>query len=571
MAVARAAALLRRVVMAEGGEAVTLPSVRHTSSSVLGDDLATIGVDRRGPVLIVVGGASKDLSPEAADARRRLVKNVVVPVARASGAIVITGGTDAGIMSEVGRSLAEHSPETILIGVAPESMLVGFGAEVGAVDAAAPEVHHRIVRTDGSSWGAEAPVLIAVAEQIAESGIAMLAVGGGEGTRREIALALTRRWPVLLTQGLGGESGELAEELARSRGALRSRAQLVQRLRAAMDSGEVRVQTAERPLAMARALRWALSDDPLLREAWARFSFADSEAVRLRVPTGWGARGVIVLASLTVLLGLIVRNTTEGSGQWVGLKVALTAAPLAAAVVLALLERSARAGTWVSMRGAAESTLREIYRFRTGAPPYENGEKRLLAESMAGVDARAGLRIAEDAGIRHAWPPAALDQRIPDADQLLDALDPATYDLVRAQDQLAFLARTAKKKSRYALGWSLVAYTAGAVAALALSVSWWKPSASPVAAGGASVVAAVVSWRLYQRWDEDADTYRATAIEIRAARARWLAMSSDPSCGDDASTAYPAAVEDALSAEGTEWERSVRQAQAGFMQKHGKG
>ena len=415
-------------------------------------------------------------------------------------------------------------------------------------------------------------MLVDVAERLASTKVVLVAVGGGAGTRGEIQLALARQWPVLLTECLGGVSDDLAQRLARGRWArLGKRDPLVDALRAARERGEVRVESAGRGPSFARSLRWVLSDDLLLREAWSRYAFADSRAARLKVPTGWGAGTLIALAALTVVAAIAMSGVSDGSSPWLALKVAVTSLPLLAGVVLALLERSTRAGTWVSLRDAAESVLREVYRFRASAAPYGQGDRARFAESLAIVDARAGLRIADDGGVPPTWPPHGLETRISPGDQLLNQLNAQTYDVVRVQDQLEFLAGTARKKARYAFLWSAAIYLAAALGTLALAVSWrveWTSGASAVAAVAAAVVAAFLSWRQYRRWEQEAESYRATTLAVRAARAHWLALGDEKRSSAEAFAEYADTVEDLLAAEGSEWERSVREAQQRLFERY---
>ena len=115
MAGAGSASLLRRPVVAHGSERHQVPvSVRHRDGDSLADTLEKLGVAPGGPVVVVVGGAAGSLSEVDEDARRRLVELALVPVVRDEGAIVITGGTDVGVMREMGRALAEHSPNTVV-------------------------------------------------------------------------------------------------------------------------------------------------------------------------------------------------------------------------------------------------------------------------------------------------------------------------------------------------------------------------------------------------------------------------------------------------------------------------
>jgi hypothetical protein len=520
-----------------------------------------MGVVAGRPVLILVGGAAASLAPELEDARRKIVERVIVPLCRDERTIVITGGTDAGIMQEVGRAVEDLAPNLVLIGVAPDRLIRGFGAPSHDRDAAAPEPHHLLIRTPGNAWGDEASTLVRVAERLASQRIVMVAIGGGEGTRREVDLAMNRAWPLALITGFEGTSDELAQSLQEGE---RSAERSTPADGDAKARSAVIVFEAGDQRRLERALRWRLSEQEVLREAWARFAVADRSAVELKNPTAWGARAVIAIAALTVALAVALGKIRETSPWWVVVKASVTALPLVAGIVLGLMERSARIGTWFHLRAAAESLLREIYRFRAIVPPYDSADVKahLFTETLEKVDARAGDRLSKVTDEQEdAWSPKKLWERIPAEDTLLGPLTPRVYDEVRVQHQLRFLSKEADATSTRAGRWTIAVYVAAALTAFFLAVSWRDGWAGTVTGVIASILAAAFSWREYQQWDAKAGSYRRTVLALRANRARWLAMRPDEQDSPEALTWYAQGVEDALAAENADWERAVKQAQ----------
>ena len=120
--------------------------------------VSAIGVvpgDKGVPVLVVIGGAANlDLAAndtvengpsdnDIAQSQRfrallsAFFEQSVRPAVRSSGAVVITGGTDAGIMRIAGETLSDVAEA--LVGVAP-------GSQVGlAADLVGPEPHHHFL------------------------------------------------------------------------------------------------------------------------------------------------------------------------------------------------------------------------------------------------------------------------------------------------------------------------------------------------------------------------------------------------------------------------------------------
>ncbi|WP_097183994.1 DUF4231 domain-containing protein [Blastococcus haudaquaticus] len=564
-------------------------SAYHDGSRSLTSVLEELAIPVGRPVLVVVGWAGAPLSEEVQDALKLLLETVVAPVCRDEGVVVVSGGTDSGVMAALGEAMAEHAPGAELVGVAPHGKLIGYGAAPGDLDSTLPERHHKLLRTTGDAWGSEGPTLVRVAERIAgRSGVVMLAVGGGCGTHREIKLAARRRWPVVLMTGSGGESERLAVALQLLATPMpppepgrKSLADDDDVQAAAVDGGFAANDLRERAQ-VERALRWRLSDNALLREAWARFAALDAAATARKPPTTRLAASVLVLASITLICALLVGLSKPSPGGGLPfisplagdvLKGVVTALPLIAAVLLGLIERRARSGTWVELRAAGESILREIYRFRCGVGGYQGSEATpaLLGEALSAVDLKTGGRSTTSSGggpPSVVWPPRSLCARIPPADSLLGPLSPPSYDEARVVDQLSFLEHAVRQTEREATRLALALFTVGGGAAFLLAISWRWEDVTAGAAALTGVAAALLSWREYSQREARAEAMRMTCVAVRSARARWLALPSEARSATAQLANYVAEVEEALATEGSAWERSLHQAQQGFLDRY---
>lgn len=577
------------------------PNGPYDGTAPLAGVLAALGVPERRPVLVLAGWAGTDLPEETRDALDLLLRAVVVPVCREEGAVVVSGGTDAGVMAALGKAASDTGDGPVLVGVAPDAKLLGLGADAADVQAARPEPAHRLVRTAGGSWGDEGPVLVRVAERIADgSPVVVLAVGGGDGTAREVALAARRGWPVLFLTGHGGTSDAIATAL-RLRPLPTSRVGANRPDRGAT-SADVAPALVGRPdreaqdiLDAARAglhaaanlgardtvrrvLRWALSDEHVLKEAWARFAAADLAAVRRKKPTTLMAGSVVGLAALTVVCALAAgrvgspdgpRNTAANL-----LKGLVTGLPLVAGLLLALMERRGRSGTWVELRAAAEALVREIYRERSrpADPCAPASSRAYLADALYEIDRRTNGRLllaAPDClGRAGTWPPPHLWGRVPARDCLLGPLTTFVYDTARVVDQLEHYERAARDFDRKATRLAAGIFVTGGVAAFLLAVSWRSPGLTVYAAVPASVAAALVSWREYRQRDARVDAMLTTCVAVREARGRWLSLAASDRDTREALPTFVQEVEDALAAEGTDWERGLRLAHQNFTERH---
>ncbi len=177
-----------------------------------------LGLDHPRPTLVFVGGAG--WFGEAEQARLRpLFAGVLAPLAEALGALVVDGGTDAGVMRLMGRARARTNATFSLIGVAATGTVALPGGPLPRPDAAQLEPHHtRFVLVPGSEWGDEARWLSRVAGVLSDGvpSVTVL-VNGGETAWKDASLSVDAGRPVVAISG----SGRAADALA---GALRDEA-----------------------------------------------------------------------------------------------------------------------------------------------------------------------------------------------------------------------------------------------------------------------------------------------------------------------------------------------------------
>lgn len=205
----------QRLVLGPGRAAMAAPV---TEPAELAAALTALGLAGPRPVLVLVGGAD-GLDPALGPTLAGLFR-ALGPVLRAAGAVVLDGGTRAGVMALMGEAAAETG--IALLGVAaigtvrlPHTGPDG-AAPAGAADHRADldPGHDRFLLVPGEDWGDESPWIAAAASVLAD-GLPNLTLvaGGGAVTARDLREGLLLGRPALVLAGTGGTADALAAHL----------------------------------------------------------------------------------------------------------------------------------------------------------------------------------------------------------------------------------------------------------------------------------------------------------------------------------------------------------------------
>jgi SLOG in TRPM, prokaryote len=200
--------------MGERGGRGPVDPVRISRSGDIPAALDRIGLRPGRSVVVLVGGAGGMGEREAA-ALARVLQEGVVPVVERHDAVVIDGGTAAGVMRLIGRARSATGAGFPLVGVAAEGTVRVPGAEPRSADAADLEPNHTaVLLVPGDDWGDEAPWIVEVTGAVAggRPSVTVLA-NGGEIAYTDAAGSLSAGRPVLVLAG----SGRTADAVAGAR------------------------------------------------------------------------------------------------------------------------------------------------------------------------------------------------------------------------------------------------------------------------------------------------------------------------------------------------------------------
>ncbi len=184
------------------GQAVT--AARVAASGELTGALKQLGLGGSYPTLVLVGGAGR-MDPADFERLRPVFEEALVPVAQATNAVVVDGGTDSGVMRMLGQARARRGATFPLVGVAAAATVALEGDHSSHPDAAPLEPNHtQFLLVPGQDWGDESPWLAMVATALAGANpSATVVINGGPIVLTDVAHSVAANRPVLLVGGSG--------------------------------------------------------------------------------------------------------------------------------------------------------------------------------------------------------------------------------------------------------------------------------------------------------------------------------------------------------------------------------
>jgi hypothetical protein len=478
------------------------------------------------PVIVVCGGA-EEFDNGSLENARSVLGRAVSSAAGASGAVVVDGGTDSGVMSVIGKAREEDRlAMPTLVGVAPRFKVAEPGDLEPADRTKLEPSHSHFILAAGDQWGDETPLLFGVAAALASAHqVVVVLAGGGCNARREVDEAARRGWPLVVVQGFGGLGDEIAKSAARA-GIRRTTG-----LRRIAAYDRLRVMQRDREQ-LADCLTWEVTGRSILKHAWHLFAAYDGEATWLQ---RWFLRLQVAIILLGIALTGLALAYTEASGRPRDAVGALTIVlPSVVALLVAWVGRRAFGRRWIYLRAAAEAVKAEVFRYRTSTGPYgaPNRRERVLADrlevigtQLSGTEALTGPLAPSS---KPGPPPGVTSDSVAD-------LSPMHYVQLRLINQLCYYRRRVREKNRRRNGLQLTILAMGGLGTVLAAFGL-----EPTVALTTAVSAGAVTYLALRQDEQDITTYNQATSELEATHLRWL--------GAEASRADPEAVEELVAA-----------------------
>lgn len=167
------------------------------------------------PVIVLIGGG---IDEQEAEATRRAIQTIS-KIAEDMNALIICGGTDMGVMAEIGQMRSQNQYKFPLVGITLEELVtwpdgprnanfLWMGKKRWQLE---PHYSHFIL-VPGSDFGDESPWIVEAATILSKGHRSVtILINGGEVSRKDIELSLEKERPVIALSRIG----RLADELSR--------------------------------------------------------------------------------------------------------------------------------------------------------------------------------------------------------------------------------------------------------------------------------------------------------------------------------------------------------------------
>lgn len=189
--------------------------------SSLAQAISTLQLSAGYPVIVLIGG---DIDEQQAAATRRAI-HLISKTAEDMNAIVVCGGTDMGVMAEIGQIRWRSGYRFPLVGITLEELVtwpngprstkfLWWGKQRWQL-----ESHYsHFILVPGSQFGDESPWIVDAATILSKGHRSVtILINGGEVSRKDIELSLENSRPVIAISRTGRLADELAQQPNRNK------------------------------------------------------------------------------------------------------------------------------------------------------------------------------------------------------------------------------------------------------------------------------------------------------------------------------------------------------------------
>jgi len=552
--------------------------------------LQALTIQEAKALIIVIGGA-KNLDNSRKDTLYPLFSNGIASTASEIGALIIDGGTQAGVMELMGQGVAEQEHQSVLLGVAPEDKVtyqsqLADGTSDGKTHLDPNHSHFVLVK--GGKWGDETATMFGLARELAQHApVVTVLAGGRDIAKQEMLQSVRQGWPVIVITG----SGELADDVANRWRQKKARPSFIRRvLRRTKPSLNISDHDIAEIIEAGDIYLFPYTAGPEKLRALLKYLFLKQEKgvlaqtkERETLYALMAEEHQKIFKRLQMcILGLGVLATGLALGQiqleslgwlkvntiWDGLfHFFVVLVPVVVTVLLGITTYFKWGNKWVILRSGREALKTELYRCRTHTGVYEEkpaAEEPFKAKKSAEQQLVEKVKIITQRLMQTEVSTSVLTShiipRLPnfnaaDEDDGFSDLTPDRYIKLRLDDQLSYYRRRAAKWDRELKIYQssvIIATGLGALLA-AIKVELWLPLATALGA----------AFALYLEYMQVVNTltkYNQAATSLEDVKQWWTALSESEKKQPESFNKLVEATEKILESEQESWVQNMHNA-----------
>jgi hypothetical protein len=522
---------------------IVVAPLSASASSVI----EALGISAPKNLILLIGGADR-LDEKLSNRLTQLFSRGIARAAVDAEALIMDGGTQAGVMAIMGQGVADRGRKSSLLGVAPMEKVTypgGPAAPAGSEDSSPLDPNHsHFVLVEGKEWGSETGTLFEIAAVLNVPVLAIL-VNGGTVAKDELLQSVRRGWPVIVIEG----SGRLADDIA---ALIKQRPEIDDPVLAEIIAeGDLRLFPITGALEDFERMLFSQSPNmKLLRDAWQRFATYDANANRLQKAFRKVQFWILTLGLIAVFLAVFERQglafvkdqqvktltkqtqrpekpfqMIEKALGW--LRFPIIVFPITISVLLAYYNKFRPGTKWVLLRGSAEAIKREIYCYRSRTGAYSEDQLTtgsrddVFHERLEPVSRRLmQTEVNHGALTPYDGPLPPEMEGAQKGDDGFSFLTPTRYIEIRLEDQLSYYSKKTPKLGAEIKRMQTAILVAGGVGTLlaAVGAELWIALTTSLATALTSSVAS-------RQLEETLVRYNQSAADLANVRDWWTKLS----------------------------------------------
>lgn len=564
---------------------ITFPNGNKAQSAIVSADapvediLCSLNIEKPRALILIFGGAAglaESLKPRLA----QLFSRGIVRAAIETGAIIIDGGTKAGIMELMGQAVADQGRRTILLGVAPSGKVTypdGLAEGSTENNASLDPDHSHFVLVDSKEWGGETEMMFKLARSLAgKNPLVVILANGGEISKKELLSSVRHGWPVIVIEGTGGLADDIAKILKEKKKKIQTCDNQIAEI---IEDGDIRSFHSEGEIKEFKdIILKRLTINPTLKLAWERFALYDKNAgiqqttfkklqetiLRLGIV---GAFLALTMTQMKLLGWITSGSLIETSFRWI-----IIILPITISILVAVSNKFKEGNKWVLLRTSAETIKRAIFCYRTHTEINSDNNKEFSPEAKLALKVESASRQLMQTHVNlsglkpYDGPiPPKMDGAAAN-DNGFSSLSPVDYITIRLGDQLSYYQLKTNKLEKQLIFWQWSIYILGGVGTFlaAIKQELWI-ALTTVAVG------AIITFLEYRQVEFTLTKYNQTATDLLNIKVWWTALSDIEKEDPENINKLVIYTEKVLESELGGWIQQMENMLAGLKAKHEEG